>query len=128
MDSLMAGEAEARGALTSGFRSRGLTTQMIDEADVVLTAETRHRLFILEERPLAMRKTFSLGQFARGLSTLDGHHRDLLNRIQATAATSTAADDVADPYRRGAPAAATAARELDRLLRQIVPALAEAWR
>ena len=56
----MAGEAEARGALTSGFRSRALTMQMVDEAEVVLTAETRHRLLILEERPLAMRKTFSL--------------------------------------------------------------------
>jgi protein-tyrosine-phosphatase len=128
MDSLMAGEAEARGAMTSGFRSRGLTLRMVDEADVVLTAETRHRLFILEERPLAMRKTFSLGQFRRGLSALDGDHQDLLNRIQAKAATSTAADDVADPHGRGAPAAATAALELDQLLGQIVPALARAWR
>ncbi len=124
----MAGEAEARGALTSLFRSRRLIPQMVDEADLVLTAESGHRLLILEERPLAMRKTFSLGQFARGLSALDGGNQDLLNRVRAMASTSTAADDVADPYRRGRPAAAQAALELDRLLRQIMPALAQVSR
>jgi len=124
MDRLMAAEAEARGADTGEFRSRRLTMDMVDEVDVVLTAETLHRRLILEERPLAMRKAFTFGQFARGLSALAEPRPNLLEDIRARAATSTASDDVIDPYGRGVVAAATAARQLDILLRQILPELA----
>ena len=123
LEGLMAAEAEARGAVTSGFRSRPLTMAMVDAADLVLTAETRHRRLILEDRPLAMRKAFTFGQFARGLSLLADPTPDLLAEVRAGAATSTVADDVADPYGRGPDAAATAALELDDLLAQILSAL-----
>ena len=89
-------------------------------------AETLHRRLILEERPLAMRKAFTFGQFARGLSALAEPRPNLLEEIRARAATSTGSDDVIDPYGRGIVSAGTAARQLDRLLWQILPELANA--
>ncbi|MGD9961720.1 hypothetical protein [Nocardioides sp.] len=123
MESLMASEAEARGVSSARFRSARLTTAMIDDADLVLTAETRHRQFILEERPVAMRTTFTLGQFARGLDRVDAPSADLIAQVRAQAPTSRPEDDVADPYGRGPDAASRAAHEIDDLLAQILPAL-----
>jgi protein-tyrosine-phosphatase len=126
MEPLMAAEAEARGANVDEFRSRQLVMEMVDEADVVLTAETLHRRLILEERPLAYRKAFTFGQFARGLAAVRDPHLHLLEEIRARAATSTATDDVVDPFGRGPAAAQAAARQLDGLLHQILPRLADA--
>jgi hypothetical protein len=55
---------------------------------------------------------------------------NLLDGVRRTAATSTAADDVVDPYGRGPEAAHTAALQLDGLLCQILSALTAAarWR
>jgi len=126
MEELMAAEAAARGAATANFRSRRLTLGMVDEADVVLTAESGHRRLVLEDRPLAMRKTFTFGQFVRGLSAVPEPSSELLDQVRARAATSTRADDVPDPYLHGPTAAESAAEELDELLRLILPALARA--
>jgi protein-tyrosine-phosphatase len=126
MEELMAAEAVTRGAATANFRSRRLTVAMVDEVDVILTAESGHRRLVLEDRPLAMRKTFTFGQFARGLSAITGPSSELLDQVRAKAATSTEADDVPDPSRRGPTAAGAAADQLDELLRLILPALARA--
>ena len=125
MEPSMAEEAVARGADPSAFRSRRLTAQMLAEADLVLTAEARQRRLILEEHPRALRKTFTLGQFARGLAAVaDPEPSDgLVDRVRARAATASEDEDVVDPYGRGPVAAHTAAEEIDRLLRVILPAL-----
>jgi sulfate adenylyltransferase len=126
MEPLMAAQATARGASTESFRSQSLSMSMVDEADVVLTAESLHRRVILEERPVAMRKAFTFGQFVRGLDELDGWGADVVDQVRSRAATSTVADDVADPYRRGPEAFEVAAAEIDRLLGRILPALGQA--
>lgn len=118
MEARMAEEAVRRGADPSPFLSRQLTAEMVDRADLVLVAETRHRLHVLEERPTAIRKAFTFGQFERGLAG-----GSTLEEIRARAATSTEADDVADPYGRGPAAAVRAAEDLDRRLALILPAL-----
>ena len=128
MEPLMAAEAEARGASVGEFRSRQLTLEMVDEADVILTAETLHRRRILEERPLAMRKAFTFGQFARGLSAVTAPYPNLLEEVRAAAATSTETDDVVDPFGRGPAAAQAAARHLDELLQRTLPPLFSATR
>ena len=125
MDEHMAAEVVRRGADPASFRSRALTAAMVDEADLVLTAETRHRRFVLEERPSAIRKAFTFGQFERGLAAADSVDLEVdLATVRAKAATSTAADDVPDPYGLGPRAAADAADVLERRLGLILPALA----
>jgi len=108
------------------FRSQRLTRQLVEQADVILTAEASHRAFILEEYPQAFRRVFTLGQFAANVEQLDGlRGRDL---IAAAGERRTAADltlDVADPYRRGNAASATAAGTISTMLSVIVPALVE---
>jgi sulfate adenylyltransferase len=124
MDPPMAAEAAGRGALVDGFRSTRLTHQLIDAADLILTAESAHRRWILEERPIALQKAFSLGQFARGLAVAEPGPADtLLERVRSRAATALPGDDVADPYGLGAAGAKTAAAEIGRLLAAILPAL-----
>jgi len=124
MNPPMAAEALARGADPSAFRSKMLTPALVDAADLVLTAEAGHRTRILADQPLALRKAFSFGQFARGLAAVEpGDPETLLQRVRERAATSYPEDDVADPYGRGAAAARKAAAEIEGLLRAVLPAL-----
>ncbi len=118
----MAAQLAGRGVDGGEFRSRRLTMRMVDEADLVLTAELSHRSFILDDRPAAFRKLFTLGQFDAVLGGLgeDLAGRDLLSAAGSGLKPARAEDDVPDPYRRGPAAAAAAADHLDRLL---VPAL-----
>ena len=126
VEELMAAELRARGVEPEPFRSRPLTLAMLDDADVVLTAEAGHRRYVLEERPAALRKAFSLGQFARGLAgcASDVPPEGLLQEVRRGAATALVDDDIADPYQRGPEAAARAARQIESILTTILPALA----
>ncbi|HEX6246546.1 MAG TPA: hypothetical protein VFZ64_01630 [Nocardioidaceae bacterium] len=118
----MAAELERRGVDPSGFRSRRLTPAIIDEADLVLTMTAAHRGFVLQERPGAVTKTFTVGQLARALDEVPRE----VSGLEAVAAgrrlraTADAEDDVADPYGRGPEAAALAADRLDTLLDRIL--------
>lgn len=109
-----------------GFRSRRLTREIVEQADLVLTAESSHRAFVLEEHPQALRKVFTLGQFARAVQA----HPDLRGRelLAAAGERRTAPvpdDDIDDPYRRGNAAAEAAAGKMSTMLSVIVEALAE---
>ena len=128
MDPAMVVEAERRGVDPAGFVSRPLTRTVIDEADLVLTAEASHRTFVLQERPVAVSRTFSLGQFASALADVpaEAEGKDLLRAVRRARATARPDEDVADPYRRGPEAAAAAAEHLDGLLDQILPRLLRA--
>lgn len=61
----MAELLESVNVSASGFEARRLTRPMIDEADLVLTASTEHRSEVVALQPLAMKKTFTLLEFAR---------------------------------------------------------------
>lgn len=124
MDAEMAAQATARGLDPAGFRSRPLTRELVAEADLVLTAEARHRSFVLEEHPAAFKKVFTVGQFARGVAGLpDGTSpREAVARLAASRPSADGAD-IADPYRRGPAAAAACADHIDRLVREVTPAL-----
>ncbi|HWU23540.1 MAG TPA: adenylyl-sulfate kinase [Nocardioides sp.] len=101
-----------------GFRSRRITSAILAEADLVLTAEASHREFLLDEQPGAFRKVFTLGQFAESLGRIDpgltGH--DLVAAIGHSRAMTTATHDISDPYRRGLEAASACADQIDGLL------------
>jgi protein-tyrosine-phosphatase len=125
MDGPMAAEVVRRGADPTYFRSRRLTMRMIDEVELVLTAEVAHRTFILDDRPAAFRRIFTLGQFARMLPDLsaDLQGRDLLEAARRALKPARREDDVMDPFGRGPEAAAAAAERVESLLRAVLPRL-----
>jgi sulfate adenylyltransferase len=110
----------------SGFRSRRLTMDMVDEADLVLAAESSHRQFILGEHPAAFRKVFTLGQFAEAVRRAETHDTgvELVNAVGSMSGIVQLNLDVADPYARGPRAAAACAEHIDDLLWVVLPALA----
>ena len=110
----------------SPFRSRPLTRAMVGAADLVLTAETSHRQYILDERPELFRRVLTIGQAARMLEQVGGEvtGRPVLDALRRAFTVPDPADDVADPYRRGPEAAAAAANRLDGHVRRIVRAVA----
>jgi protein-tyrosine-phosphatase len=110
------------------FLSRRLSMDMVDEADLVLTAEGSHRQFILGEHPAAFRKVFSLGQFAEAVRRAETQESgtDLVNAVGSMSGIVQLSLDVADPYARGPRAAAACAEHIDDLLWAVLPALAGA--
>jgi sulfate adenylyltransferase len=130
MDPTMAATLVARGVDPTGFRSRPFTAAMLEDHDLVLTAEASHRQFILDDHPAAFRKVFTLGQFAQSTRDLGGDlaGRDLLAAVAERRAAAEASLDVDDPYRRGPEAAEACAASLETLLRAVVPALAASER
>jgi sulfate adenylyltransferase len=126
MDSVMAGALADRGLSTDRFLSRPLTAALIEDADLVITAEASHRSFILDDHAAAFRKVYTLGQVAEVVRHappgLGG--RDLLIALGERRGAGEPRLDVRDPYGRGAKAAEAAAQQIDELLRVVVPALA----
>jgi sulfate adenylyltransferase len=126
IDPAMAVELTARQIGSDDFRSRRLTGSMIDEADLVLTAEAGHRAAILDEHPIATRKVLTIGQADRALDRLEpGVTRSDVPAALVVARGGATADlDIVDPYRRGPEAARACAAILDvvvdRLLARLV--------
>lgn len=125
MDDLMGAELAARGGDPTSFRSRPLSRAMVEQADLVLTAEASHRQLILEEQPAALRKVVTLGQAAATVAELDPalDPADVVAEIGRRRGAPDAAYDVDDPYRRGPEAAAVAADRIEALVRTVVAAL-----
>jgi len=110
--------------LGDAFRSRHLTSALLEESDLVLTAEAAHRTHILEEQPHLHRRVFTLGQFATTIALIpDLTGRALIAEAGMRRSAPQAADDVADPYRRGAAASAQATGTITTMLSVIVPRL-----
>jgi protein-tyrosine phosphatase len=106
---------EAQGYVADGFRARDLTTSMVADADLVLTATRAHRGKVMTLYPKAVRYTFTFREFAHLASGLtdaelegDDQAREHVARVVALAAGQRGvgaplADldaDVVDPYRR----------------------------
>jgi sulfate adenylyltransferase len=126
VDDAMAAELGRRGVDAAAFRSRRLTPKMIDQADLVLTATAAHRTFVLQERPAAVRRAFTLGQLASALDEVaeDVVGKELLSVARRARPTARPEDDVADPYGRGPEAAASAAAHIDAVLARVLPRVA----
>ena len=122
MDEGMAAELEVRGASAAGFVASQVSGAVLRPADLVLTLETVHRAWILEEWPALVRRTLLLGQAGRLAPDLAGHDDVLIAALKAHSGAAQPADAVADPYRRGPAAAARAASEIERALRAILTA------
>ena len=63
--------ASARGIDLSGHRPQAVTVEAITEADLVLTATVEQRSAVLASVPRALKKTFTLKEFARLAETAE---------------------------------------------------------
>ncbi|NCD17018.1 MAG: hypothetical protein EOL91_06855 [Actinobacteria bacterium] len=142
----MESELVARGGSADGFVAKQVTGTMARSADLILALESVHRAWVLEEWPALVRRTWLLGQAARVAPTLvNGDARevpgegtgegaregaeggvggggvvDLLAALREHRDRPLASDGIADPYRLGPAAAATAAAEIEAALRVLL--------
>ena len=95
--------------------------KVLEDADLVITAEAAHRAFILDDHAAAFRKVFTLGQVAEVVrnSPDDLSGEALLRALGDRRGPSEPHFDVRDPYGRGPKAAEEAARQIDELLRVV---------
>jgi len=123
MDAEMA--ARLDGVEPGLFRSKPVTRALLEEADLVLTAEASHRTWILDDHPALFRKVLTLGQAADAIGRLEpGQDRGaVLDHLARHRGTAGSENDVKDPYRRGPEAARACAEEITRRLQVVIPAL-----
>ena len=114
MDPSAAAELRRLGGEPAGFRSRQLTDQACADADLILTATREHRSDVLERSPRALRRTFTLLEFAH--SNPDGlgaqpraspgaakSRAAVVARAAASRGINRPAEyDIADPFRESA--------------------------
>ena len=111
---------------TSEFRSRRLTTALLEDADLVVTMEAAHRTFVLDDHPAMFRKVFTLGQLAKALEQApDGLDRDGAAgpSLGSSPPARRSRTRRAGPLSSGAEAASGCVARLDELLRTVLPAL-----
>ncbi|PYF95942.1 protein-tyrosine phosphatase [Georgenia satyanarayanai] len=104
------------GVSADGFAARRVTEPMVAGADLVLTATRQHRADVVDHVPAAVRRTFTLREFARLAAAVEPAELDAaagpgtrpaerLAALVPLAARERAQvpaelDDVVDPYRR----------------------------
>lgn len=123
----------------TGFAARQVTAEHLREADLILALTTRHRAWVLEEVPAAVRRTLTLREFARLVSTVPPTAFDPTTlpddatRLAALLplalaerprhAGRTHPDDVVDPYRRSDETFRTSFREITTAVTPILRAV-----
>jgi protein-tyrosine phosphatase len=127
-----------RGIDSDWWSSQRLTGALVAGADLVLTAELSHRSEVVTLDPRALRKTFTLLQFARlseqvgPVTALSGHQQGVELLARATAARSQLQpnppelDEIDDPMGRGAHAFQLCADTITRAIDEITRPLAAA--
>lgn len=92
----------AHGGDPEGFVARDLTTQMVVESDLILTATKDIRSRVLSDAPMALRRTFTVIEFAALLDLVPpGSPRELVAAAAADRSAAHLGDyDIPDPYRR----------------------------
>ncbi len=102
MDAFAATELTRLGYSSEAFVSQPISSRLVDSADLVLTATREHRSAVLGLNPRALRRSFTLVEFAALTALVDG---DAPAELVAEAATrrslAPAEADIRDPYRRG---------------------------
>ena len=145
------GSVDALGAVdayAAGFAARQITTALLLDADLVVTATQRHRHEVVSLLPRALRRTFSLGELAdllRGadveveMAALEAHPPAGPGSSDASWAGRLAAlawsrrgrstirqpdeSDIPDPYGRGSAAYALMSHEIEAQLGVVAEAL-----
>jgi protein-tyrosine phosphatase len=105
MDAAAAEELRRLGGDPSAFRARSFVPALGQRSDLILTATTEHRRLVLQEVPSALRRTFTLLEFAHLVSAVDAVGEAPANPVEivrrASANRGAAHPDVydlGDPY------------------------------
>ena len=125
MSRYAAEELASYGGDPTGFAARQLTPPMLEQSDLVLTATRALRSRVLAEVPGALRRTFTILEFAALLEHAEGDtaadvvkwaglHRSSVGNLE---------QDVPDPYRRGVEEHARAAGTIHAAVQQIAKGL-----
>ncbi len=102
MDSMAAMELLRLGHSAETFRSHAIDSYLVDSADLILTATREHRSDVLSMNPQALRRSFTLLEFAALTGLVDADEpRDLVARAAESRSLAPAKADVKDPFRRG---------------------------
>ncbi|MFI7283899.1 phosphotyrosine protein phosphatase [Micromonospora chersina] len=130
----------SRGGAVDGFAARRLRSDLIDAADLVLTATADQHEYVVALRPDAAARTFVLGEFGRLLGTVD---RAGLPPVEATpeavyargvalveaadaarqGSTALPTDDLDDPWGRGDQCFSRVADEIEETVQPLAAAL-----
>jgi len=109
-----------RGIDGTGHEARRLTAAVLADVDLVLTATRAHRAAVLDLRPVLLKRTFTIREFARIVAALQEESpatvpsiRDVADARALHRATAAEDDDVTDPYRLDDAVYRTMASELD---------------
>ncbi len=126
----MAAELRRLGADPSEFSSRPLIEADCDRADLILTATLEHRAAVLQMAPRALRRTFTLLEFAHlvtgpgVVSVAAGFPSELVRRAATARGSATLIDyDIHDPYQREPEITRSVVEVIDQATRAIVAAL-----
>lgn len=120
---------EAYGARTEDFSSRQATRAMIVESDLVLGVSRAHRDWAVRRHPPALRRTFTLAEFAACVagSTARTERPLALSRNElvewASAHRNGPGEDIPDPYLRNDKAHRVAFERIRRLAEPIAEVL-----
>ena len=100
--------AARKGVSMSGFRAREVTAELISQAHLILTMTREHRSSIVQLVPAALRRTFTLREFARiiphvpaetdALPSQRWHSLVALAQRHRRRPEHPSLDDVVDPY------------------------------
>ncbi|WP_203568101.1 arsenate reductase/protein-tyrosine-phosphatase family protein [Aestuariimicrobium ganziense] len=124
MDPNIAREIEARGGSGASHRSRQITREIVDEADLLVVAARLHRNLLLQRWPDVGAKVVTFGQARRAIRE-GGEDDDLLVRLRDHQPRPRWREDVLDPLWIGPWSPKRCARVLDDHLRTIIPRLAK---
>jgi protein-tyrosine phosphatase len=131
--------AQNRGHLLQAHTPQLLTKSLVDEADLILTAERFHRGEVLSLAPLASRRTFTLKQFERisaayvdddefvvgqGFTEFVDAVADF--RAAVPAPQNGADDDLPDPFRKSVELYQASEDEIFRTISSILTSLGRA--
>ncbi|MEY2406516.1 MAG: protein-tyrosine phosphatase [Acidimicrobiaceae bacterium] len=118
--------ARAYGVDISAHRSRILTADMVEDAELVLGMERFHAREVMVLEPAAMERSFTLKELTRRATAIGARERGepLPAWLKRAASTRRASDllgqspddDVADPFRGSAAVYARCAAEIDDLV------------
>lgn len=128
IDASAAAELTRSGGSALDFAARQLTPALVAEADLVLTATKDVRVQVLRVAPAAMRRTFTLVEFAALCAEGEGESSvsDLIAGAARRRARVGALDlDVTDPFRRDAEMHRAVARQLEEAVAVIATRLAD---
>lgn len=120
MDAMAAMELLRLGHSAETFRSHAIDSYLVDSADLILTATQSHRSDVLSLNPRALRRTFTLREFAALCDVVQGDDPHALVAEAARRRSQAPADiDIGDPYRRSPDVHRAVADQIDAAVRTI---------